>query len=217
MQPGIRAIWHWYRFSTVLHRRPILFRLTLSGLLAALLASNALAQTNNANFTPADIPGYLCCNMRSDGKWISDINYTDGTSVIPVGTPLKATGFGRYRVHVEIYGMSQAIGNDYSRQVNMDAFARRYIVPEDPKLKLAAFTPKVREAITKSKLLPGMTREQVFMAVGYPVASENLLPTAKLLRYWVASDAEFQVAFDDNDLVKDINANPLVRSQVVLE
>ena len=55
--------------------------------------------------------GYLCCNMRTDGSWISDINYDEnGKHIITVGTPLKVTGYGHYRVKVEINGKSQAIG-----------------------------------------------------------------------------------------------------------
>lgn len=61
---------------------------------------------------------FLCCNMRSDGAWISDINYDEnGKRIIPAGTPIKVTGYGHYRVKVDINGKSQAIGNDYSRDL----------------------------------------------------------------------------------------------------
>src|SRR5690606_32412924 len=57
--------------------------------------------------------GFLCCNMRSDGSWISDGNYAEnGKRVIPAGTPAKVTGYGRYRVKVQIDGERQEIGND---------------------------------------------------------------------------------------------------------
>lgn len=36
-------------------------------LIAALLAT--------ACASPPSAPTYTCCNLRSDGKWISDINY----------------------------------------------------------------------------------------------------------------------------------------------
>ena len=63
--------------------------------------------------------GFLCCNMRTDGSWISDINYDEnGKQMIPVGTPVKVTGYGRYRVKLDINGKSQAIGNDYSRDLS---------------------------------------------------------------------------------------------------
>ena len=67
--------------------------------LAVVVALTALAATALADdkFT-----GYLCCNMRTDGSWISDINYDEnGKTVIPAGTPVKVLGYGRHRVHIE--------------------------------------------------------------------------------------------------------------------
>lgn len=32
---------------------------------------------------PPTFDGWLCCNMRADGRWISDINYESATRVIP--------------------------------------------------------------------------------------------------------------------------------------
>jgi hypothetical protein len=69
--------------------------------------------------------GFLCCNMRTDGAWI------------------KVTGYGHYRVKVDINGKSQAIGNDYSRDLALDAFAKRYVVADDPAGKIAAYPKKI--------------------------------------------------------------------------
>lgn len=199
----------------------MLIRLALSAILpvtlAATLASSALAQ-NAPAFTAANIEGYLCCNMRSDGKWISDDSYPEsGRSIIPLGTTAKITGYGRYRMYAELHGVPQAIGNDYSRDVNMTTFSLRYVVPENPKLKLASYPAKIRDAILAAKVTPGMTREQLFMAVGYPIANENPDIDAKTLVFWPYSESQFRVAFDDNDQVKEITVNPLLRNRIVLE
>lgn len=163
--------------------------------------------------------GYLCCNLRTDGSWISDINYAEnGKRIVPVGTPVRVTGYGRYRAHVELAGSGkQAIGNDYSRDLDMGTFAQRYVVAEDPKIKLDSYPAKVREAITTARLLPGMTREQVLMSVGYPVSSENPHLDSKVWRFWRSSFAEFQVVFDDNGRVKEITTDPQTRNLVVME
>lgn len=162
-------------------------------------------------------PGYLCCNLRTDGSWISDINYAEsGKRIIPAGTPAKPTGYGRYRVYVELNGGKQAIGNDYSRDLDMATFAKRYIVAEDPKQAMAKMPPKVREAIESARLRPGMTRSQVLMAVGYPVSSENPNLDARIWRYWLSSFAEFQVVFD-GDRVKEIVTDPQTRNLVVMD
>ena len=170
-----------------------------------------------ADQLPDPAQGYLCCNMRTDGKWISDSNYQEGGKhLIPAGTPVKAVDFGRQRVYIEVNGGKQAIGNDYSRDLDMTTFAKRYIVAEDPTKKLASASPKIREAVATARVMPGMTREQVLMSLGYPISSENPHLDAKLWRYWVTSFAEFQVLFE-GDKVKSISADERTRNLVVME
>jgi hypothetical protein len=196
----------------------MLARVALLSALAIATPTTLLAQYPPAAPTFPTPEGYLCCNMRSNGSWISDINYAEpGTRVIAAGTPAKATGYGRYRVHVDVGGSKQSIGNDYSRNLDMGAFAQRYIVSEDPKAKLAAYPAKVRSAITSARVSPGMTKEQVIMAVGYPVSSENPNLDAKMWRYWLSSFAEFQVMWDDTGRVKEIVGDATTRNLVVAE
>lgn len=181
---------------------------------AALLLPLAAAAAD-----PMPLPeGFLCCNMRTDGSWISDANYQEsGKRIIPVGTPVKATGYGRQRVLVDIGGSKQAIGNDYSRDLDLATFAKRYIVAEDPRPKIATFPAPVRQAIEGARVAIGMTREQVLMAVGYPMSSENPNLDAELWRFWLSSFAEFQVVFDDRGLVKEVDTDRQTRRLVVLE
>ena len=184
--------------------------------LASLLAAASLSAVAQALPQPAE--GFLCCNMRTDGKWISDANYAEnGKRMIPAGTPIKATGYGRYRVLVDFPDGKQAIGNDYSRDLNMTAFAQRYVVAEDPKRKMASYPPKVRKAIETARVMPGMTREQVLMAVGYPVSSENPQLDSKIWRFWLSSFAEFQVLFGGDDRVREITTDAQTRNLVVMD
>lgn len=152
--------------------------------------------------------GYLCCNMRTDGSWISDINYEEnGKTLIPAGTPVKVLGYGHYRVKLEIAGKKQAIGNDYSRDLPLDVFAKRYVLDYNPADKLLQYPEQIRAAITSARLVKGMTREQVLMAVGYPVSSENAHLDSKVWRFWLSSFAEFRVKFDDRQQVIDVETD----------
>jgi hypothetical protein len=181
----------------------------------AAVAALAAAGAAGAQPTPE---GFLCCNLRTDGSWISDINYEEShKKMIAVGTPVKVTGYGRYRVRVELDGSKQAIGNDYSRTIDMEAFMKRYVVAEDPKAKIAKFPPKIQEAIKTARLTPGMTREQVIMSVGWPVTSENPNLDAKIWRMWLWSFSEFQVVFGDDGRVKEITTDPQTRVKVVMD
>jgi SmpA/OmlA family protein len=184
------------------------------------LLATAVAFTALADPVLADekFTGYLCCNLRTDGSWISDINYAEnGKTVIPAGTPVKVVGYGHYRVHIEIGGKKQAIGNDYSRDLAPEVFAKRYVVSESPSDKLAQYPKPIQDAITSMHVTKGMSREQVLMAVGYPVTSENPNLDAKVWRYWLSSFAEFRVKFDDRGLVTDIDADPDTRDRVVMQ
>jgi hypothetical protein len=184
---------------------------TASAFAATLLAAAAV----QAQQLPPE--GFLCCNLRSDGSWASDANYQEGgKQIIPAGTPLKPTGFGRYRVNVEINGSKQSIGNDYSRALSMEQFAARWIVTADPKAEMAKWPAKVQQAVKSARVMTGMTRQQVFAAVGYPIADENPNLDAPMLRFWLSSFAEFQVLFDDRGVVKEIQTDPMTKNVIVM-
>jgi hypothetical protein len=179
----------------------------------------ALGLTASTLSVAEDKPaGFLCCNMRSDGSWISDINYDEnGKKIIPVGTPIKVTGYGHYRVKVDVNGKSQAIGNDYSRDLALEVFAKRYVVAEDPAAKIATYPKKIQDAIAHAQIVLGMTREQVLMSVGYPVSSENHNLEDKTWRFWLSSFQEFRVRFDDSGRVTDVEGDGDAKSKVLLD
>lgn len=185
--------------------------------LSAALCALALLSPAAAVLAQDKYDGYLCCNLRSDGSWISDSNYAEaGKQLIPAGTPASVTGYGRHRVNVRIDGARQSIGNDYSRDLDLAAFARRYVVTEDPAAKIAGWPAKVQDAVRRARITPGMTREQVLVSLGYPISSENPDLESTLWRYWLSSFAEFQVQFDAGGRVSDITADAHTRNLVWL-
>ncbi len=162
--------------------------------------------------------GYLCCNMRTDGSWISDSNYMEsGKHIIPFGTPVRFAGFGRYRVHIEVDGKRQDLGNDYSRDLSLETFARRYVVRDDPRRSVAAAPPHVRTAIETARVTRGMSREQVLVALGYPISSENPHLDAARWKYWLWSFSPFVVHFDRDGRVTRVETDPATRAKVYLE
>jgi len=180
---------------------------------AALLGALSLPAAAQPTFD-----GFLCCNMRTDGNWISDGNYAEsGKRIVPAGTPTRVTGYGRNRVQIELNGSKQAIGNDYSRDLDLGTFAKRYVISEDPARKIAGYPPKIRDAIKSARVTQGMTREQVAMAVGYPMSSENPNLDAPIWRMWLSSFSEFQVLFDNAGRVRHVETDPQTRNLVVLE
>lgn len=185
----------------------------------ALLVAFAAAACGAAQAqAPARADGFLCCNMLSDGSWISDINYFDSSKkLIPAGTPITVTGEGRWRLLAVIDGQNLALGNDYSRTISMEQFQQRYVLAQDPRPKLKAMPQRLREAIAARRVVKGMTREQVLMSLGYPVTSytENL--DAPLWRYWYSRSEEFQVFWSAQHRVERVFGTPEVRAKVWME
>ena len=97
---------------------------------------------------------------------------------------------------MQIANRPHTLGNDYSRTMTLEEYAKRYVVPADPLIRLAAFAPEVRNAILAGHIRRGMTREQVLMAAGYLITSENPsldASTWRYWRYWRSMNHEFQV------------------------
>lgn len=181
-------------------------KIALAGLFA-LAASPAL-------FAQEMPQGFTCCNMRYEADWISDSNYAN-QPMLAVGQPAQVTGYGRYRAAVTIAGKPMRLGNDYSRTLSNEEFAKRWIVKDDPKLKIAKFPAEIREAIAQAKVRKGMTKEQVTMSLGHPITSENPDPNATMWRYWLSSFDEFQLVWDANGRVKEIIAAPTAMTRIV--
>jgi len=191
------------------------FRTVRRGLASlAALAASALGGAALAQPMPQ---GWLCCNVYAERDWVSDIGYRDGENrLVPAGTPAKVTGWGRYRMTVEVGNERLRFGNDYSRKLSSEQFAARLIVSEDPNLKLVTWPVEIQKAVREARVVVGMTREQVLMSVGYPVASENPSLGARFWRYWIATNDEYQVIWDDQGRVAAIDTNsPLVRRRVL--
>ena len=195
----------------------MLQRFALAAVLAATLPLSAAHAQRPAPPQGPLVEGYLCCNMRSYGKQISDINYDEqGMSILAVGTPARITGYDFRWVDLDVGGRPQRLKNDYSRNMSTVSFGQRYVVTEDPKARLAGFPEKTRAAIQAMKVIPGMTREQVLMALGYPVGSENPSLEAPVWRYWLDTWAEYQVVFEPGGTVKTVVADPATLNRVSL-
>ena len=113
--------------------------------------------------------GYTCCNLHYAQDWINDQNYGK-LPMIPAGAPIKVTGFGRHRATVEIDGKPFRLGHDYGRAQETTAqWVAKLVVATDPKVRLAAYPPAVRQAIQNGQVMVGMTKDQVLMTLGYPL------------------------------------------------
>ncbi|WP_153147002.1 hypothetical protein [Dechloromonas sp. H13] len=181
------------------------FRLSTAAALAALLAACAGGPTSDGE-APAPRAraaslqvGYACCNLHYDGDLVSDSNYGQ-LPFVAAGTPLRVTKIDGYVAHVDVDGRSLRLLLEHRDQETMQEWLGRIVVADDPRPKIAAFPPPVRDAVKAGRLLKGMTREQVIIAVGYPQTSDKFRLDGPSWRYWWSGFAPYYVYWSANKL-----------------
>jgi hypothetical protein len=161
--------------------------------------------------------GFTCCNLHHEDDWINDGNYAE-LPMIPAGAPVKLFGYGGDRADVLIDGKPFRLGHDYGRaQESLQQWVAKIVVASDPKLKIADYPAGAQEAIRLGMVMPGMTKEQVVMSLGYPLTSENASLNAPVWRYWISSFEEYQILWGKDGLVREVVAAPTVKTRVVFQ
>jgi hypothetical protein len=183
-------------------------------LLLGILATLAACHQTRGDRPPLRT-GYACCNLHYEEDWINDGNYAE-LPMIPAGTPIKVYDYGGDRADVDIGGKPFRLGHDYGReQESLEQWVAKIVASSDPKLKIREYSQDIQEAIRLGKVMPGMTREQAIIAIGYPLTSENASLDAPMWRHWISSFGEYQLMWDKNGRLKDVVADPVIKTRVV--
>jgi hypothetical protein len=178
--------------------------------LTALAAGLLLLLSGCATKLTQPITGYTCCNLRPDYGWVSSTKMLGGP-IVPFGEPAVLDTMKR---DLYLYG---TIGSDYvslrddtsrSRE-DMLRWARQIVVPTDPRVTLASWSPEVQKAVYSAKVVVGMTRPQVLMALSYPSRNDTKDLTANTWRYWtVQEDEPVDVLFGADGTVSGFSGKP---------
>jgi serine/threonine protein kinase len=159
--------------------------------------------------------GYTCCNLHASGDWVSDLNYATDT-LIPAGSPIKVEDYGRWRVFTELDGKKIRIGLDYGRSSETLAqYIRKLTVDKDLRFRIFQFPTNIQDAIRAGRIMPGMTKEQLVMAVGFPARHETPNVNAPVWKFWYSSRIPYSVNFDEHGRVKDIQVDPDTKQKLV--
>jgi len=159
---------------------------------------------------------YLCCNMHYEKDEISDANYLKGT-LIPFGTRVQILEVGRHSVKFQPDGHpALTLVHKYGKDSeSFDAYLERVFLTADPRASLpkapknakpaqAKDVERVRRQIEDGVVEPGMTKQQVIMALGYPPAHRTPSIDGPMWTYWANRWATFEVYFD-GDKVSRVN------------
>jgi hypothetical protein len=172
----------------------------LTAALAALASSTAFAQEL--------YQGYTCCNLRYEKDWISDANWGN-LPMIPAGTPIKVTSYGFNRAAVDIDGKPMRLGHDYGRsQEPIEKWVGKVVSRTNPKAKIDRYPEKIRAAIKAGKVVPGMTREQAIISVGYPPAHRTRSVDDPVWNMWASRAGRYELHWSGKGTLEKIVGNP---------
>jgi hypothetical protein len=166
---------------------------------------------------PQSLPrqGFACCVLHYSRDWINDGNYAE-LPMIAAGTPIEVLSFGSNRAYVKVEGKPMRLGHDYGRdQESLEVWIDKIVVNDDPRPRIAKYSPSVQAAIREGKVMTGMTREQAVASIGYPLTSENASLNDPIWRVWRSSHGEYQLNFGPDGRVKSITGDDSVTSLVI--
>jgi hypothetical protein len=187
-------------------------RLWFAGLSLVLLASCATPGTKE-ELQPRS--GYACCNLHYQRDKISDANWLE-LPFLAAGTPVRVTGLEYDRAYVQVAGSEMYIRQEYGReQESLGKFIGKTIVATDPKPKIATWPKQIQDAIQAGRVMPGMTKEQLIVSLGYPMTSYTSSLEAPIWKYWLGSFDPYEVVWGPDGRVQEIRGDTHVRARVV--
>lgn len=163
---------------------------------------------------------YLCCNLfvEPTARWISDINVRQPL-MVSAGTPVTvAPGNRRTRAVIAWDTGTATISHEYGqREESTEEFLRKLLLDRDPRPTIEKFSPLVRRAIAAARVMTGMTRSQVLMAIGHPPTYETASPTMAKWVYFTSSRERVEVIFDQTGTVREIAGLSAARQSILFE
>jgi hypothetical protein len=145
---------------------------------------------------------FLCCNLRYDPQKpeITDTIAARGT-LVPFATRVEVQKVTKDTVQFEAAGHPPiTLAYEHGgKALSFDQYLSRLFVTEDPRLKLKKVPARQVKQVEKGTIAPGMSRDQVLLAVGYPPADRTPSLEAAAWTYGDGPDADaFVVYFDGN-------------------
>jgi hypothetical protein len=186
----------------------------LTGLIAAAACKGPVVQSPLTGQTR-----YLCCNLRYEKPVITDNPYQVGT-LIPAGTRVEILEVRTDSVKFRPEGHPDiTIVEKYGRrELPFDQFVSRIFVNSDPRTQLRRTTPRARgkrrgaepassplALVEQGIAQPGMTRDEVIMALGYPPANRTPSLEAAEWHYWKNRWDKYTVVFEGNRVARIVD------------
>ncbi len=192
----------------------VLAALTLSGVLAA---AGGVALDTVPVKTMEGHDYYLGYNLHADMPFdkISSVNYQLQGELLPWGTKVRIVRVMRNFLVFDEVGRNHRFSYEFHRKtrrtVPLVEHIRRVFREnvDDLKRQVAAMSDVDKDGIYEGRAKPGMSREGVLVAIGYPpeFANRDALMTEHAWVYWVNRHERMVVSFNRHGRVSRISGD----------
>lgn len=183
--------------------------------MAAAAVALAACSTPGTKEELATRTGYACCNLHYQRDKFSDANWNE-LPFFPPGTRMQVTAFQYDRAMLIVNGNEMYLRQEYGRaQETLGKFVSKVIVATDPAPRIASWPADVQAAVKESRVMVGMTREQVIVSLGYPPTHATESLDAPVWHYWIGSFDRYQVRWGPDGRVSEITGQTPLLNRVV--
>ena len=182
-------------------------------LVSLLLTSSCSPHTTIALQPSAPEPKRLftCCNLRPAQGEISDANWYESGSIyntpsgaLPYGTEVRVVSTAAKSFTVETTdGTRLRFVVQYGPESGVE-YMRKVLREDDPKQPAATYPDSVQDAIFEGRVVKGMTKEQVVMAIGYPPGHRTEGMNANEWTYWANRFRTYKLQFGRDGTLKSM-------------
>ncbi len=147
---------------------------------------------------------YTLVNLHPDDEELSSVNYLDGDELLALCTPIRVSFLNTEGLTFHVL----ATGKEYTYEFH-DTMTES---PAEHVAKffgtscnagvVASFDAIDQQGIREGKVLEGMSKQAVILAIGYPPEHRTPSLDADLWRYWESKFDTIEVTFADGRVVE---------------
>jgi len=160
---------------------------------------------------------YLGYNLHADlpHNKISSVNYQLRGGLLPWGTEVRVIRVLRNSLLFEVVGKGMRYRYEFHRKTRQSVPLAEHLgrvfleSPDNLKLQVAGMSEVDKDGIYEGRVKPGMSREAVLIAVGYPpeFANRQALLSDRDWSYWISRFSKMVVSFGRDGRVRRIKGH----------
>jgi hypothetical protein len=145
---------------------------------------------------------YTMVNLRPRGDFLSTVNY-QYEGLIPLCTKVRIDARSRSQLSFSVLPGGQRYEYNYHRSAgSFDTEIARVFGTSCNRSRAQQLSAVDQQGIRAGRALPGMTKEGVILAIGYPPPHRTPSLQGDAWRYWVGRSATIVVQFRDGRVVR---------------